>query len=38
MFHLPVLENLEGRRELKIHDLRMIGSDIRVIARVLESA
>jgi diaminohydroxyphosphoribosylaminopyrimidine deaminase/5-amino-6-(5-phosphoribosylamino)uracil reductase len=38
MFHLPVLENLEGRRELKIHDLRMIGSDVRVIARVLESA
>jgi diaminohydroxyphosphoribosylaminopyrimidine deaminase/5-amino-6-(5-phosphoribosylamino)uracil reductase len=38
MFHLPALEYLEGRRELKIHDLRMIGSDIRVIARVLESA
>ena len=35
MFHLPALENLDGRHELKIHDLRMIGSDIRVIARVL---
>ncbi|MDP2241162.1 MAG: bifunctional diaminohydroxyphosphoribosylaminopyrimidine deaminase/5-amino-6-(5-phosphoribosylamino)uracil reductase RibD [Burkholderiales bacterium] len=33
MFHLPALETLAGRRELKIHDLRMIGSDIRVIAR-----
>jgi len=33
MFHLPELEDLSGRRELKIHDLRMVGSDIRVIAR-----
>jgi len=33
MFHLPELTDLAGRRELKIHDLRMIGADIRVIAR-----
>lgn len=35
MFHLPALENLDGRHELKIHDLCMIGGDIRVIARVM---
>lgn len=35
MFHLPALENLSGRRELKIHDLCMVGSDIRVIARTI---
>ena len=35
MFHLPALENLDGRRELKIHDMRMIGGDIRIIARVM---
>jgi diaminohydroxyphosphoribosylaminopyrimidine deaminase/5-amino-6-(5-phosphoribosylamino)uracil reductase len=34
MFDLPPLEDLGGRHELKIHDLRMVGSDIRVIARV----
>ena len=33
MFNLPELTDLAGRRELKIHDLRMIGADIRVIAR-----
>lgn len=33
MFHLPALETLDHRRKLKIHDLRMIGGDIRVIAR-----
>lgn len=35
MFHLPELEDLSGRRELKIHDLRMVGNDIRVIARAI---
>jgi len=35
MFHLPALEDLSGRRELKIHDLRMVGNDIRVIARAI---
>ena len=35
MFHLPELEDLNGRHELKIHDLRMVGNDIRVIARVI---
>lgn len=35
MFSLPELEDLNGRRELKIHDLRVIGSDIRVIARIV---
>lgn len=33
MFHLPQLDDLSGRRGLKIHDLRMVGGDIRVIAR-----
>ena len=35
MFNLPELEDLSGRRELKIHDLRMIDKDIRVIARIV---
>ncbi len=35
MFHLPALEDLDDRRELKIHDLRMTGGDIRIIARVM---
>jgi len=33
MFELPELTELSGRRALKIHDLRMIGPDIRVLAR-----
>lgn len=33
MFELPELAELSGRRELRIHDVRMIGPDIRVIAR-----
>lgn len=33
MFDLPELEDLSGRRELRIHDLCMIGTDIRVVAR-----
>jgi diaminohydroxyphosphoribosylaminopyrimidine deaminase / 5-amino-6-(5-phosphoribosylamino)uracil reductase len=34
MFDLPALEDLGGRRQLKIQDLRMIDDDIRVIARI----
>ena len=33
MFHLPELTELGGRRQLRILDTRMIGPDIRVIAR-----
>jgi diaminohydroxyphosphoribosylaminopyrimidine deaminase/5-amino-6-(5-phosphoribosylamino)uracil reductase len=33
MFHLPELTELAGRRQLKILDTRMIGPDIRVVAR-----
>jgi diaminohydroxyphosphoribosylaminopyrimidine deaminase / 5-amino-6-(5-phosphoribosylamino)uracil reductase len=33
MFDLPPLEELSGRRELTIRDVRMVGTDIRVIAR-----
>jgi diaminohydroxyphosphoribosylaminopyrimidine deaminase/5-amino-6-(5-phosphoribosylamino)uracil reductase len=33
MFHLPELTELEGRRRLAVRDLRMIGPDIRVVAR-----
>jgi diaminohydroxyphosphoribosylaminopyrimidine deaminase/5-amino-6-(5-phosphoribosylamino)uracil reductase len=36
MFDLPALEDLSGRHELKIHDLSMVGDDIRVIARVVK--
>ena len=35
MFDLPELSELSQRRELKVHDVRMIGPDIRVIARFL---
>jgi len=34
MFHLPELEDLKGKRALDVRDLRMVGDDIRVIARV----
>ncbi len=33
MLKLPELTNLADKRALKIHDLRMVGPDIRVIAR-----
>ncbi|HSS47033.1 MAG TPA: bifunctional diaminohydroxyphosphoribosylaminopyrimidine deaminase/5-amino-6-(5-phosphoribosylamino)uracil reductase RibD [Burkholderiales bacterium] len=33
MFDLPELTELTGRRELKILDLRMVGQDIRMLAR-----
>jgi diaminohydroxyphosphoribosylaminopyrimidine deaminase/5-amino-6-(5-phosphoribosylamino)uracil reductase len=34
MFNLPALEDLTGRRELAIRDLRMVGRDLRIIARL----
>ena len=34
MFDLPELRELAERRELDVRDVRMIGGDIRVIARV----
>jgi diaminohydroxyphosphoribosylaminopyrimidine deaminase/5-amino-6-(5-phosphoribosylamino)uracil reductase len=36
MFELPELAELSGRRELRIQDLRMVGPDIRVLARFVE--
>jgi diaminohydroxyphosphoribosylaminopyrimidine deaminase/5-amino-6-(5-phosphoribosylamino)uracil reductase len=33
MFDLPELTELSGRRALKVHDVRMVGEDIRVLAR-----
>ena len=38
MFHLPELEDLSARRELELTEVRTVGSDIRVIARVTRSA
>jgi diaminohydroxyphosphoribosylaminopyrimidine deaminase/5-amino-6-(5-phosphoribosylamino)uracil reductase len=34
MFNLPALQDLDGRCELEIRDLRMIAGDIRITARV----
>lgn len=34
LFNLPELTSLTGRLELQIHDLRQIGADIRLIARL----
>jgi len=33
MFNLPELADLAARRNLKIHDMRMIGTDLRLLAR-----
>ncbi|MBX3665879.1 MAG: bifunctional diaminohydroxyphosphoribosylaminopyrimidine deaminase/5-amino-6-(5-phosphoribosylamino)uracil reductase RibD [Burkholderiales bacterium] len=33
MFHLPPLENLGGRRQLKIMDVTRVGDDLRILAR-----
>jgi diaminohydroxyphosphoribosylaminopyrimidine deaminase/5-amino-6-(5-phosphoribosylamino)uracil reductase len=33
MFELPALERLDGRYALEVCDLRMVGTDIRVLAR-----
>jgi len=35
LFNLPELASLEGKRRLQIRDLRQIGEDIRLIARLL---
>jgi hypothetical protein len=35
MFPLPELSDLAGRRDLKILDLRRLGADIRILARLL---
>jgi diaminohydroxyphosphoribosylaminopyrimidine deaminase/5-amino-6-(5-phosphoribosylamino)uracil reductase len=37
MFHLPELADLAGRRALMVRDVRMVGEDIRVIARVVKA-
>jgi diaminohydroxyphosphoribosylaminopyrimidine deaminase/5-amino-6-(5-phosphoribosylamino)uracil reductase len=34
MFHLPGLEDLSARRELDLREVRTVGNDIRIIARV----
>lgn len=36
MFHLPPLETLAGRKNLKITDIRLLGDDLRLLARVLK--
>jgi diaminohydroxyphosphoribosylaminopyrimidine deaminase/5-amino-6-(5-phosphoribosylamino)uracil reductase len=33
MFDLPELTELSGRRALRVHDVRMIGADVRITAR-----
>lgn len=33
MFELPMLTSLADKRRLKIHDLRLLGPDVRVLAR-----
>ena len=35
MFELPDLADLSGRRELAVRDVRMVGPDIRVLARIV---
>ena len=35
MFHLPEIEDLSQRRQLELREVRAIGTDIRVIARVV---
>jgi diaminohydroxyphosphoribosylaminopyrimidine deaminase/5-amino-6-(5-phosphoribosylamino)uracil reductase len=34
LFDLPELESLDGRHSLSIHDLRRIGGDLRILARI----
>ena len=34
MFNLPELADLSGKRELNIIDRRVIGSDMRLVARL----
>jgi diaminohydroxyphosphoribosylaminopyrimidine deaminase / 5-amino-6-(5-phosphoribosylamino)uracil reductase len=35
LFNLPELTSLDGRRRLQVRDLRQVGEDIRLIARLL---
>jgi len=35
MFHLPPLANLVGRHKVTITDIRQIGDDVRLLARVI---
>ena len=35
LFNLPELASLDGKRQLAIHDLRLLGQDLRVLARFL---
>ncbi len=34
LFDLPALESLSGKQHVSIHDLRLVGEDIRVLARL----
>jgi diaminohydroxyphosphoribosylaminopyrimidine deaminase / 5-amino-6-(5-phosphoribosylamino)uracil reductase len=34
MFNLPALEELAGRRELAVREMRQVGRDLRIVARV----
>jgi diaminohydroxyphosphoribosylaminopyrimidine deaminase/5-amino-6-(5-phosphoribosylamino)uracil reductase len=34
LFSLPALASLEGKRTLTIHDVRMVGADLRLLARL----
>jgi diaminohydroxyphosphoribosylaminopyrimidine deaminase/5-amino-6-(5-phosphoribosylamino)uracil reductase len=34
LFNLPELTSLDGKRRLEIRDLRQVGADIRLIARL----
>lgn len=36
LFNLPAIDSLEARQALRFHDLRQIGSDLRVLARWLD--
>ena len=37
MFNLPVLDDLSGRLQLAFHDVRQIGPDLRILARLNHS-
>ena len=37
MFNLPALDDLSGRLPLAFHDVRQIGPDLRILARLLHS-
>jgi len=35
MFDMPELDSLDGKRRLAVRDMRMVGGDLRVVARVI---